>query len=57
MVVRREVHLKSGVWKQSLEVSLVVENDNPEVGDEDRVYKPSIGDKVKGNGNGDGWWR
>jgi len=34
----------------------VVEHNNPEVGDEDRVYEPSVGDKVEGNGNGDGWW-
>ena len=51
MVVRREVCSKSGVWEQSLEV---VENNNLEVGDEDQVYEPSVGNEVEGNGNGDG---
>ena len=55
-MVRREVRLKSGAWEQSPEVSPAVENDSPEVGDEDRVYEPSVGDKVEGNGNGDGRW-
>ena len=55
-MVRKEVRLKSGAWEQSLEVSPVVENDSPEVGDEHRVYKPSVGDEVEGNRNGDGWW-
>jgi len=53
-VVRREVHLKSGAWEQSLEISPVVENNNLEVGDKDRVYESSVGDKVEGNSNGDG---
>jgi len=44
-MVRKEVCLKSGAWEQS-----------PEVGDEDRVYEPSVGDEVERNGNGDGWW-
>jgi len=48
--------LQSGARKQSPEVSLVVENNNLEVGDEDRVYKPSVGDEVEGNGNSDGRW-
>ena len=52
-MVRRKVLLKSGVREQSPEVSPVVENDNPEVGDEDQVYEPSVGDEVEGNGNGD----
>ena len=55
-MVRREVRLKSGAREQSPEVSPAVENDSPEVGDEDRVYGPSVGDKVEGNGNGDGRW-
>jgi len=55
-VVRREVRLKSGAWKQSPEVSPVVENDSPEVGDEHWVYEPSVGDEVEGNSNGDGRW-
>jgi len=55
-VVRREVCLKSRAREQSPEVSPAVENDNPEVGDEDQVYEPSVGDEVEGNGNGDGWW-
>jgi len=29
-----------------------VENNSPEIGDED----PSVGDEVEGNNNGDGWW-
>jgi len=53
-VVRREVRLKSGAQEQSPEVSPAVENNNLEVGDEDWVYEPSVGDKVEGNGNGDG---
>ena len=55
-MVRREVCLKSGAREQSPEVSPVVENDSLEVGDEDRVYGPSVGDEVEGNRNGDGWW-
>jgi len=55
-VVRKEVSLKSGAWEQSPEVSPAVENDNPEVGDEDRMYEPGVGDEVEGNGDGDGWW-
>ena len=34
----------------------MVENDNLEVGDEDWVYEPSVGDEVEGNGNSDGRW-
>ena len=48
--------MKSGAREQSPEISLVVENDNLEVGDEDQVYEPSVGDEVEGNGNGDGRW-
>ena len=48
--------MKSGAWEQSLEVSPAVENDNLEVGDEDQVYEPSVGDEVEGNGNGDRQW-
>ena len=48
--------MKSGAWKQSLEVSSAVKNDNLEVGDEDRAYKPSVGDEVEENSNGDGRW-
>jgi len=55
MVVRKELHLKSKVQEQSPEVSLVVENNNLEV-DEDRMYEPSVGDKVEGNGNSDRRW-
>ena len=51
MVVRREVCLQSGVRKQSLEVSPVVENNNSEVGDEDWVYEPSVGVTVTGSGD------
>ena len=57
MVGRREVCLKSRVWKQSLKVSPIVENSSLEEGDEDRVYEPSVGDEVEGNGNGDGRWK
>jgi len=55
-VVRREVCLKSGAREQSPEVSPAVKNDNLEVGDEDQVYEPSVGDEVEGNGDGDGRW-
>ena len=34
----------------------MVENNNPEVGDEDRVYEPSVGDEEEGNSNGDRQW-
>jgi len=33
-----------------------VENDSPKVDDEDQVYEPGVGDKVEGNGDGDGQW-
>jgi len=56
MVVRREVRLKSRAQEQSPEISPAVENNNPEVGDEDQVYEPSVGDKVEGNSNGDRQW-
>jgi len=44
------------VQEQSPEVSLAVENDSPEVGDEHWVYEPSVGDEVEENGNSDGRW-
>ena len=55
-MVRKEVRLKSGAREQSAEVSPAVENNSLEVGDEDRVYEPSVGDEVEGNGNSDGRW-
>jgi len=56
MVGRREVCLKSRVWKQSLKVSPIVENSSLEEGDEDQVYKPGVGDKMEGDSDGDGQW-
>jgi len=34
----------------------VVENCSSEVGDEDQVYEPGVGDKREGHGHGHGQW-
>jgi len=57
MVDRSEVCLKSRVWELSLEVFLAVENNSLEVGGEDWVYEPGVGDKVERSGESNKQWR